>query len=304
MDINQIYAICKENYNFIQEIRIEEISKYEYKLSNAENILEVIGLLESTKYFDGPLDYFKKIIITFDGGKISTNSSYKSKFNEIQERLLLAMNFVIKTYESVKKHEEIMPGLDIRLPINENFTEFRKNIDDLEFVLTKCPFFQNDTENLRFKSVDQGSVLLTFVVTSVGILSVSVLLNNIAAFIDKCLIIRSHYLTIQEQKRMIERSNMEQKAKEEIINALDKTYKILVDEGIRELAETLNYKIKDGDEMGRTEQAVERLNNLIERGMQIYATFGTPEETKALFAPIEMKYLDFVKDVKSIVENN
>lgn len=303
MDIKDVYKICKDNYEKIQAMELEEVSESEIYLHDPYQGIDTIKLLESTNFLGEVLDSFEKAFAKVYGGSIRNEINTKKEFIDTKKCLLYVMKSIIKTYEEANTHQEIMPGLDIKLPINDNFTDFKKNIDDLEFVLTKCPFFQSSTEYLRFKSVHNGSVLLTFVVQAVGAVSTSVLLNNIAAFIDKCIIIRSHHFTNQQQKRAVELSKVEQKEKEEILKYLDKTYKILVDSAIKELEDSLNYKIKDGDELGRTEQAVERLNKLLDKGVQIYSTLGTSEETKALFEPIETKYLSINNKVDTIEGN-
>lgn len=234
--------------------------------------------------------------------EVTNKDNVVTRFRDLKERLLVAMRYVIKTYELINFHKEDMIGLDIKLPVSRNFSDFRKNIDDLDFILTKCPFFRSGTETLQFKSVHHGSVSLTFIVVGVGTAMVggSILLNNIAAFIDKCFIIKSHELTVKKQKLEVENSELEKKEKEEIYKQLIKLYKIVVRNELKKLEQELNYEIKDGDEMGRAEQSVEKFNKLIDEGIQIYSTIGSPDEIKALVEPLEMKYLSLIDQLKLI----
>ena len=151
-------------------------------------------------------------------------------------------------------------------------------------------FFQDEHELLEFENVDIGSFWLTFSVVG-GVVTGSLLLNNIAAFIDKCIIIRSHYLTIEKQKAELEKARIEGKQKEELINSLDTVYKITVKNAINELEDFTKYHIADGDERERVEQTLEKLGKLIDKGLQIYSTIESPEEIKTLFKPLEMRYL-------------
>lgn len=204
-------------------------------------------------------------------------------------------------YESTGFDCEEKIGLNVKFPLSKNFSEFRRNIDELDFIVTKCPFFQNDNETLYLDSIDIGSFWITFAVVGATVAG-SVLLNNIAAFIDKCLVIRSHHLTIQEQKMAMERSKLEQKEKEDALKSLNQVYQLFVENAIRELEETTKHQIQDGDERGRVEQSIEKFNKLIDKGLQIYATIETPNETKALFEPLEVKYVSLAKKLELLEE--
>lgn len=169
-------------------------------------------------------------------------------------------------------------------------------------LFSQSVLFYNDTETIKLKRVDNGSILLTFIVVGIGVEIGSVLMNNFVAFADKCIVVKSHKLTVEKQMQAIERANEQQKEKDEINRYLKKIYKIEVDIAIKELEEKLNYEIKDGDEKGRVEQSFEKFNKLIDKGMQISATIGAPEETKALFEPLEMKFLSLKNQIKLIEE--
>lgn len=261
--------------------------------------MEIVNCLESTDYLGESLENFEKILREISGREISIGNKI-TEFRFVKKQLLVAMEYVIKTYELTQYHDEELIGLNIKLPINENFTDFKANIDDLEFFLTKCPFFQSDEETLKFKSVHNGSILLTFIVIGMSVVTGSVILNNIAAFIDKCIIVKSHKLTTQKQMQEIERSNVEQGEKNEIYKYLEKIYKIEVENALKELEQDLNYEIKDGDERGRAEQSIEKFNKLIDKGIQIYSTIGSPEETRALFEPLEMKFLSLREEIEQL----
>lgn len=301
MDIEKVYILFKNCYKEVEQTTsLVLISSDSYRINNLKSATNVVYRLESAEYLGQSLESFQKILEEIGGREINIANDKVTEYRAKRDQLLIAMEYVIKTYESTKSHDEEKIGLNIKLPINENFTDFRKNIDDLEFVLTKCPFFHCNEETLQFKSVHNGSILLTFIVAGISVVTGSLLLNNIAAFIDKCIIIKSHKLTQLKQEQEIERSNTDRKEKEEIYKYMKKIYKIQIENALKELEQDLGYEIKDGDEMGRAEQAIERFNKLIDKGIQIYSTIGSPEETKALFEPLEMKFLSLRDQLKYI----
>lgn len=297
MKLGDIYSICKEKYSIIEAIHLpifsvpDDINSLNADLFFCEELRKIECIKSAYESFVAyPAD-----VIALETG---LDTDEHAKFECAKSCLLAVMDCIIKMYEGTGRQSKKEIGLDIRFPVSGNFSDFRKDIDELDFILTKCPFFQNENESLRFGNIDIGSFWLTFVVVSGAIVSASVLLNNIAAFVDKCMVVRSHYYTTEKQKAELEKAQINQNEKEEIQKSIERLYKITVDNAISELEEITNCILKDGDERGRVEQSLEKMGKLIDKGMQIYATIDSPEETKALFEPLEMHYLEVDKQLK------
>lgn len=303
MRLKDVYTLCKKNHKIIEACKLvidEEMC--ECYLHEEKAIKEALVQLSVIKYLNEPIDYFYKALQDIEYFEARTKPKTEI-FDKAKNNLTKCMNSVIELYESLGLNTKDTIGVDIKLPKTENLSDFKRNIDDLEFVFTKCPFFQSEKESLCFGGLDVGSEWLALVITAsvpAIVLSGSILLNNIAAFIDKCLIIKSHKLTIQQQKNLIESSQVEQKEKEELIKNLNRILKIQIDNEIKSLEEESGYNIVDGDERGRVEQSFEKLEKLIDKGLQIYSSIDSPPETKALFKPIEMQYLSIAKELKAI----
>lgn len=296
MKIGDIYNICKSKYNLIDEIKISD----DGFTDNIELISKNLLLCEDIKNIDFMKSTYEDFIqlpakIILSQNIINYTEYEDYKYAKLQ--LLSMMNCIIQLYERAGLPPQKEIGLDIKFPINGTFSEFRKNVDELDFVLTKCPFFQHQNENLRFDNVDIGSFWLTFAVIGGTLAGGSILLNNIAAFVDKCIVIRSHYLTTEKQKMELEKAQIDQKQKEELLQYLDKIYKITIDNAINELEQITSCHINDGDERGRAEQSLEKMGKLLDKGMQLHASIDSPQEIKALFKPLEMYYLDINKKI-------
>lgn len=296
MKIGDIYRLCKEKYFIIEKMEVL-INDLPYNtlclpddISFSKELIEIECLKDAYEKF---IQLYSDLILTH----VDISSEKYDNFKEAKLRLLAMMECIINMYEGLGIPSQERTGLDVKFPLNGNFSDFRKNIDELDFVLTKCPFFQNDNETLQFSNVDIGSLWLTFTVVG-ALIGGSILLNNIAAFVDKCIIIRSHYLTTEKQKAELEKAQIEQKEKEEMIKSLERFYKIAIDNAIFELEEITKYKLKDGEERARTEQAFDKLGKLLDQGMQLYASLDSPEENKVLFKPLEMHYLGISENLK------
>lgn len=209
------------------------------------------------------------------------------------------MSAIIDLCESMGMSAEEKSGIDIKIPPNCDFTDFRKIMDDLEFIFLKCPLFKSDTEELKFESVDVGSTWISFIVLSVG---TSIILNNIAAFIDKVIIIRSHRLTLEMQETELNKSKMDEKEKLELLKNINKLYKTYVSNAVSDLEEMTKCKLKDGDERGKVEKAIEKAEKLIDKGLQIYPMIDSSKETKLLFEPLKMKYLSIADEIKLLTD--
>lgn len=309
MKLKNIYIVCKKNYEPISSCELEINEELcECYLKDELRVKGILEQLSCIEYLKKEVAHFNRILEEIEYFKARTQPDV-SKFIEAKDRLTAKIASVIEFFESLglEQGAEEMIGIDIKLPLKGDFTDFRKSIDDLDFLFTKCPFFNVKNERLCFDGLDVGSEWLTFIIVgTVGtsVLLGSTLLNNIAAFIDKCMVIKSHKLTIQQQENAVEKSAIEQKEKEELLKNLNRIYKIQVDNAIKELEEISGCKVVDGDERGRVEQSFDKLGKLLDKGMQIYASIDAPPEAKALFEPIEMQYLLIENELKALEKKN
>lgn len=308
MRLREIYIRCKKIYTksfngYIELVdKLDEFAKsigYDRGVVNLQPDIET--LLSTIRNEIRDIACFRYMVNRIDDSTFNPVSNAEGRL-QLLGNLLNGMESIIQLYESMGLQSEEDLGLDIKLPKTDNITDFKKYVDGLEFVFTKCPFFQSDEASLKFNSVDVGSVWLIIGIACTSVAVGSILMNNIAAFIDKCIIIRSHKLTYKRQEQEIRRAELEQKEKEELLKNINKLYKIVVNNAINDLEESTGHKISDGDERGRVEQSFERLEKMIDEGLQIYASIDSPKEVQAVFAPLEMHYLSIGEELKRIEE--
>ena len=296
MNFRSIYFVCKENYEIINEEKYKDIR---YLRSTGKE--DFVHAMENLYEIEPVREMSKRIVDNLESHDLGIDAD-----NEIEDLIgLLKINLAtaIKLYESIGSNVKKHFAIDIRFPETNNITEFRKYIDELEFIFTKCPFLQSDNESFRFEGVDLGSTWMRLSVEiATAVMAGSLLLNNVAAFIDKCLIIRSHYLTLQQQKTFVERDEIEQQKRELILEYIDSIYERQIDQAIEEMEEVSGHEIADGDEKGRAEQYFEKMERLLDKGLQIYSSIDSPQETKVLFEPLEMKYLSIAEEMKRLTE--
>ena len=312
MKLRNIYVICRDNYKAIEQISAQTVTisgrtgkRVSGWNAGREALLHVQDVSSLRKNVESIIDSVPSFFIMKDSFDIE--SSEWNQLSARQNTLLLAMNTIIDLYESMGMDKDMdeKAGLDIKLPPYNDFSEFTGYVKDLEFVLTKCPFFNINEEQLKFSNVDVGSSWLTFfVVAGVAVAGGSVLLNNIAAFMDKCIILRSHYLTTQKQKQDLQSEKKAIEHKEAILSYIESIYQKEVDQAIQEMEEITGYNVKnrDGDEKARIEMCFSKMGDLIDKGLQIYSTIDSPKETKELFKPLEMKYISADDELKLLTK--
>lgn len=310
MKLRNIYIICKETYGDISDLSAVEavvdgmkgvrVSGWEKACRALLRLHEISALKEDV---DNLMHAVPELLRTDD--VFSVKLGEWGNIDHLRLELIRSMDNVMALYQSVEGDMESRIGVDIKLPKFNDFSEFVKYLNDLEFVLTKCPFLESADEKLIFDNVDVGSTWLTFFVVANGIAAGSIVLNNIAAFVDKCIIIRSHYLTTKKQKQEIENGKKNEEEKRIIYEYLNEMYKNQVESAIKSLEEITKYTVenKDGDEFKRIERCFELMGEMIDKGLQIQVSIDAPSETKALFKPLEMKYLS-VKESLELLEKN
>lgn len=310
MKFRDIFILCRDNYDAIQGIsctEIQERGRICYKLSGWNDARDALMVLKNI----GSLNEDAEIVLSKIPELYMTRNVFIvsieewDQINAARNNLLRTMDDTIDLYAKMDLYTGDKIGVDVKLPHFDDFSDFVKYLNEIEFVLTKCPFLQSKDEKLQFENVDIGSTWLTFiVVSSAGVVGGSVLLNNIAAFVDKCIIIRSHFLTTQKQKNDLEAEKRNEEEKRIILKYIDDMYKKQVDAVIKELEDITQYSVenKDGDELSRIDQCIEKMGVLIDKGLQIRASIDSSNEIKALFEPLEMKYLE-VSDTLKLLEN-
>ena len=187
--------MCRDNYDLIKGISGENVTINNRSgvcvsgWDDARNALIKLHEVDSLKdEADALISSVPEFYVNSDSFNIT-----REEWNRIESAkytLLRTMDDTVDLYEKMGIDTEERVGLDIKLPKFNDFSEFVKYINDIEFVLTKCPFLQDNNEKLIFENVDVGSTWLTFLVIGGAVTaSGSVLLNNIASFVDKCIII-------------------------------------------------------------------------------------------------------------------
>lgn len=303
MKLYNTYRLCKQNIDYFEESNLTrhvvENNNVIFQLENWTEDKEKLKNLRRLPILKNYIDnYFNIIpIFIFEKEIPVVSSTMASQLESIRKNIYNRMETIIDLYEGMNIGEG-GNGIDIKMPPCDDLKDYISYLKDIDFIFTQCPFLQCENEILKFESVDVGSNWLKLIVASA---TTCMILNNTAALVDKALILRSHYISIQQQEEMLKSIQLKNEltsAQIETFNLLRKSY---VDAAISSLENDCG-KIDNPEERDKAERALEKLEILLEKGCEIYATLDSPEETQALFPEIQGN-LELPDNIMSYLED-
>lgn len=282
-----MYHLLKENYDSLASLLIESDSykvgsniNYRGKVTNWKSGREAllnVSVIPFIKEFCFSIlynPYFKKEQDSFYVPYETYQALYATYISFLEQ-----IGIIIDFFEA-SEFDAIEQGFDIKMPPTDSFDEFAKNIDLLNKCINQCPYLNVENESIILKKTDIGSIWFEFAVIATG---TSVILFNLAKLVDKCIKIKSHYITTEQQKENLRKLTLENDVLETVIQAYDKKTNEVVDACIDELKQDIpGVKLKNED-IARVRFSLETLSQLMKKGMEIYASIDAPNEVKDLF---------------------
>lgn len=163
MRSREIYIICKKELKRLRHYS-EMINEWYRRIGVNENgVNEVIQFNSVYNMF---YNYARNIFrdIPYLNEQLLRIAHYEGRNTEedafpkisLADEFFRRVDCIISLYEPTEMRDEVNLGLDIKIPETDNITELKKYIDGLEFIFTKCPFFQSNEASLILRNVDNG----------------------------------------------------------------------------------------------------------------------------------------------------
>lgn len=300
MKLYNVYRLCKKY--------IESLSLAEFKQSKESMTYVVDNWLEQNSIFntlekipvlhDYAYDCITEIPQTVRHmNEFNINSQTYNEYRRKTNILRSKMNDIIELYESLNLENE-GNGIDIKIPPCDNLKEYISYLKDIEFVFSQCPFLQCEGEILKFGSVDVGSswIKLTLAAT----VSTCMILTNAAALVDKALVLRAHYIAVQQQEELLKSMQIKNELAEEQVDFFKQLKTAGMSAVIQQLENDI-FKLGNPEDRDRAERTLEKIILLFDKGCEFYATLDSPDDVQSLFPEIQgnlelpnslMKYLE------------
>lgn len=303
MRISYMYYLLKSSLEDLERVKDEQIKLHSFdclSFSDFSSLKRGINKLSS-------MDMFKKR--TKEISKFFPHSNSEEEDNTLKINIANGVH-IRKTLNDIKTSvseiitfleqagfDKNQSGFDIKMPPTDDFNEFAKNISMLQKVLQLCPYLNIDGETIKIDSVDIGSVWLKFAVIAT---STSIILGNLATLTDKCVKIRSHNITCKQQEEQYRAMGLKNEALQNLIDVNKQASDVLFNNTIKELELELEDKENplSEEDRKRVELSVKQLCELMDKGLEIYASIDAPREIKDAFPTSdEMKLLSSSKDL-------
>lgn len=300
MKLYNIYRICKQNVDCVKSYTIKKNAKtLHYEIDNwvkLKNVFDIICKIPSFK--NCVLDYIKAVpVLVREDVSPQIDPTTAQNLNGKLKIIYNKMDTIIDLYESMNLDNGGKNGIDIKLPQCEYLDDYVSNLQDLNFIFSQCPFLRCEGEIFKFESVDVGSNWLKLTIATT---TTCVLLNNVAALVDKAFILRSHYIEIQQQEEMLKSIQIKNELTKEQIETFKLIRSTYTNAAISLLENDLG-ELKDSEERDKAERSLEKLADLLNKGCEIYATLDSPEEIQTLFPEIQGS-LELSDDIIKYIE--
>lgn len=256
---------------------------------NAYPFYMCLSSLEELPGFEGTASKFLEIIGDQRVRKHSEDciitTAQALAVNSYIDGIIFSMRLLSEFFDKAGIHEREY-GFDIKLPPNISLQHLTVLVKNLDLVFSQCPLFSKDDGQITYSGVDVGSSWLTFAVVGAG---ATYILSKLAEFVDKCIIIRSHWLTCKQQEETARKLGLSN----DILNSMKKSSQAIlekVEENIlNELASSND--ITNPEDKERLKYSMNLFTEQMSKGMEIYASVESPKEIKATFPPIETQAL-------------
>lgn len=303
MRLYSMYYVCK-NYM----ARVKKMT-FEVRTANGKEIRSMKDWREKSKILNElanvtPIcDKVRKVyesipVLYRDVDTFEVPDPIFRSFEKAKSELLASMGTVVDLYETInpQKDQNENGGIDIMLPKFQDLAEFSECLKDLNFVITQCPYFQNRDEEIKFKTVDVGSIWLTLAVVGVS----CAVLTNFGKIVDQAAKIKSHMTTVRMQEEILRSMKIKNEIAEEVTDVYKKTKDTLFQRSLNEIEKELG-KLKDGEECDKVKRSLEKLGYWMDKGMQIYSSIDSPKEVRDVFP--EQQELSFLPDdIQKLIE--
>lgn len=286
------YLICNALDNWVDpelsEPQNSPREKSVFICDNSQDIIEVLEPLRAIPSLSTKIDAIYSCSPHFVINPLPLITSLKknalvSSLKKIYDDLL-----VMRSMCEDLGLEENSNGFDVKLPPNISLDMVSQCAHDLDVIFSTCPILRQDGCEIKLKGVDVGSAWLVFTIIGT-VTGATIILNNLAALVDKAIILRSHWLSTKEQEERLRSLKIADDALEKVAETFKAALAAEREKIVDELA-TEN-KIIDNEEKRQLNYSVDKLCELMKKGAEIYAAVGSGNDVKAVFPPIESQAL-------------
>ena len=289
MRLYNIYYVCKLYYPNIAQTEIVDMNSKEIEIKDWGKCKEALDVFLSIECLKDKANNVYKILSPYERAldRLIVSSVKKTSFVHRLNSLIISVERILKLYETLELGET-KSGIDVKIPKCESLKEYMGYLKEVDFVFTQCPFLLHEEEQIKFNNIDVGSQWLAFAI--VGVSGSFYILNNLAKLIQKVIEIQSNIRVCKQQEFVLDEYKRKGEIADEVIDVFKKMKAELLSGCVADLEDDIG-PLKDGEERGKVEKSLEKLAELIDKGVEIYSSIETPKDIKVLFPMSENNVL-------------
>ena len=292
MKLYNIYYLCKNCIDICQELNISrKKDTADYYIENWSEYKKILEQLQKIELFSNITYSIYRLVPSMVVDKIQPIISAERKDSILgyNNNLVLMMQTVIDLYDSMNLKMD-GKGIDIKIPECNDLKEYMAYLKELDFVFCNCPYLLCENEKIKFSSVDVGSNWLTFIIeisVAAGVVAWtgSIILKNLAAIMDSVLVLKSHLVSIKRDEQLLRLSEKKGDLIDSELEIFDKLKKIYINQATESLESQLG-EISDPEDKTKLEKSLEKLSNLLDKGIEIQASIDLPLDVQLLFPEV------------------
>ncbi len=278
MRLYTIYYLCKNNIKVVENsICKNVVNTNKYRVNNWTELnksLEVLYPIDCLQDIINKI--YKMVPIEFRYlNYIDYDSPNSAAFNDLIKILTSNINTIVNLYEALG-YDNNENNLEVKIPNSLGLDELSDLTNDLHIILTQSPYIDRESGNGKIIKSDVGSIWLILCGTTA-------FLTAVGYMVSVTIKAKADLVSIKQSEAMLKEMNLKAEILSEVKDGFKKHKEVIMDKYLSELNEKTGKTLKDGDEHGKAEMCIEKLDKWMEKGMQIYAAIDTPREIQVLF---------------------
>lgn len=302
MRLYNIYYLCKQCEDRISGLTFTTVKiNQEYLINDWENYKEALFVMRQVPSLKEYVDDFYETIPVFvrEKEKPHVDHNTYSHLNTKKNTILNKVQTIISLYESMELGEA-RNGIDVKIPECDSLAEYIKYLKEIDFIFTQCPYLQHKDGIIKFDTVDVGSQWITFLI---GSAAVTFILTNLASLVDKAIQLKSHLTSLDQHKEILETQKKQNKVLDSNMEIFEVLRKHYISEAVKEIENSNNnVPLDNPEDRSRLEKSLEKLSDLLDKGVEFYASIDAPKETQVLF-PVVNSTLELSENVLKLLED-
>lgn len=290
MRLHNVYYVCKAALNGLAQIKAETLKNGAKQLNGWAVGKQAIESLLNIDFIKDDAQGLYDALTPMDRRKANPDIAPETfnEFDFLHKRLMSKLESVVDLYESMRDGTS-QHGIDVKIPSCASLKDYIKILNDLDFVFAQCPYLKDDNEEIKYRGTDVGSDWITFAVVGSGLMASGlVILNNLAILVNQAVAIQSNKKILDMQNEVLQSMHSKNEVTQEVVDIFKAIKKTIYKQYIDDLQDKLGV-LEDKEEIRKLEIGLEKLANLIDKGVQIHASIETPKDIKELFPFVETR---------------